>query len=99
MISSPASAELTGELRIMSDMSSPAPRAAMEDLAAGFGAMHPELNIEDGNLPGLAPVKGAMTLNGKQWGVPYTYYQWGIYYREDMFQDLGLVEPVTLDAN
>ena len=23
-----------------------------------------------------------MTIDGKQWGVPYTYYQWGVYYRE-----------------
>ena len=39
-------AKLSGELRIMSDMSNPAPRAAMEGLAAEFGAMHPDLNIE-----------------------------------------------------
>jgi multiple sugar transport system substrate-binding protein len=26
----------------------------------------------------LASTKGAMTIDGKQWGVPYTYYQWGI---------------------
>ncbi|MGI9395304.1 MAG: ABC transporter substrate-binding protein, partial [Boseongicola sp.] len=25
----------------------------------------------------LASTKGAMTIDGKQWGVPYTYYQWG----------------------
>jgi hypothetical protein len=30
----------------------------------------------------LASTKGAMTIDGKQWGVPYTYYQWGVYYRE-----------------
>jgi multiple sugar transport system substrate-binding protein len=23
-----------------------------------------------------------MTIDGKQWGVPYTYYQWGIYYNK-----------------
>ena len=28
----------------------------------------------------LASAKGSMTIDGKQWGVPYTYYQWGIYY-------------------
>ena len=33
----------------------------------------------------LASTKGAMTLDGKQWGVPYSYYQWGVYYREDIF--------------
>ncbi len=45
----------------------------------------------------LASTKGAMTIDGKQWGVPYTYYQWGVYYREDIFADLGLEEPSTWD--
>ena len=43
----------------------------------------------------LASTKGALTIDGKQWGVPYTYYQWGVYYREDIFDELGLSEPVT----
>jgi multiple sugar transport system substrate-binding protein len=43
----------------------------------------------------LASTKGAMTIDGKQWGVPYTYYQWGVYYREDIFEELGLSEPAT----
>jgi multiple sugar transport system substrate-binding protein len=43
----------------------------------------------------LASTKGAMTIDGKQWGVPYTYYQWGVYYREDIFEELGLEEPAT----
>ena len=43
----------------------------------------------------LASTKGAMTIDGKQWGVPYTYYQWGIYYRKDIFEELGLSEPAT----
>ncbi|MCH2165457.1 MAG: ABC transporter substrate-binding protein [Marinovum sp.] len=52
---------------------------------------------EGGELPGLDAVKGAMTMDGKQWGVPYTYYQWGIYYREDIFKELGLSEPATFE--
>ncbi len=51
----------------------------------------------NGDLPGLDAVKGAMTIDGKQWGVPYTYYQWGIYYREDIFNELGLSEPSTFE--
>ena len=139
--------DLSGQLRIISDMSNPAPRAIMEGLAADFGAMHPDLTVElevvdreawksqirnaltanppdvinwyaanrmspfvnaglfedisdmyeGGDLPGLDSVKGAMTLDGKQYGVPYTYYQWGIYYREDIFKELGLTEPTTFD--
>ncbi|SEW02897.1 carbohydrate ABC transporter substrate-binding protein, CUT1 family [Aliiroseovarius sediminilitoris] len=139
--------DLSGTLRIISDMSNPAPRAIMEGLAADFDALHPDLTVElevvdreawksqirnaltanppdvinwyaanrmapyvnaglfedisdmyeNGDLPGLDSVKGAMTLDGKQWGVPYTYYQWGIYYREDIFNELGLSEPTTFD--
>ncbi|MCK0167988.1 ABC transporter substrate-binding protein [Jannaschia sp. S6380] len=136
---------LSGELRIVSDMSNPAPRAVMEGLVADFGEMHPDLDIElevvdreawktqirnalTANPPdvinwyaanrmgpyvqaglfedvsdiwadieGLDAVKGALTLDGKQWGVPYTYYQWGIYYREDIFNELGLEEPETFE--
>ncbi len=43
----------------------------------------------------LASTKPALTLDGKQWGVPYSYYQWGIYYREDIFEELGLSVPTT----
>jgi len=45
----------------------------------------------------LASTKGAMTIDGKQWGVPYTYYQWGIYYRKDIYDELGLSEPTNFD--
>ena len=147
LATSAMAADLSGTLRIISDMSNPAPRAIMEGLAADFDAMHPGLTVElevvdreawksqirnaltanapdvinwyaanrmgpyvkaglfedisdmyaNGDLPGLDSVKGAMTLDGKQWGVPYTYYQWGIYYREDIFNELGLTEPATFD--
>ncbi|MEO1638430.1 MAG: ABC transporter substrate-binding protein [Pseudomonadota bacterium] len=43
----------------------------------------------------LASTRGAMTLDGAQWGVPYTYYQWGVYYRKDIFEQYGLEEPTT----
>ena len=43
----------------------------------------------------LASTKGALTIDGKQYGVPYTYYQWGVYYRQDIFEKFGLTEPVT----
>ncbi len=136
---------LSGDLRIISDMSNPAPRAVMEGLVAGFGEQHPDLNIEleivdreawktqirnaltanppdvvnwyaatrmtpyvdaglfmdisdlweEPAMADLASTKGAMTLNGAQWGVPYTYYQWGVYYRKDIYEELGLEEPAT----
>jgi len=145
----PATAQdggLSGTLKIFSDMSNPAPRAVMEDLAERFDALHPDLEVEltiidreayktqirnflSANPPdvanwyaanrmrpyvaaglfedvsdlwqepeiaeNLASTKGAMTIDGKQWGVPYTYYQWGVYYREDIYNELGLSEPAT----
>lgn len=139
-------APLTGDFVIFSDMSNPAPRAVIEGLAADFGEMHPDLNIEvtvidrdayktqlrnflTANPPDvanwyaanrmmpyvkaglfedvsdlwedpqladqLASTKGALTIDGKQWGVPYTYYQWGVYYRKDLYEQFGLTEPTT----
>ena len=142
----PASAGLSGNLKIFLDTSNPAPRATMEAMIARFGALHPDLDIETTIIDreayktqirnfltadppdvatwyaanrmrpyvsaglfedlsdlweepeiaeNLASTKGAMTIDGKQWGVPYTYYQWGVYYREDIFNELGLEEPAT----
>ena len=147
-LSGPAVAQdLDGTLRIISDMSNPAPREVMEGLAAEFDEMHPDLTVEldivdreawksqirnalsanppdvvnwyaanrmepyvdsglfmditdwwdAGDFEGLESVKGALTMDGKQWGVPYTYYQWGMYYREDIFDELGLEEPETFE--
>lgn len=45
----------------------------------------------------LASTKAAMTIDGKQWGVPYSYYQWGVYYRADIYNELGLTEPKTFE--
>ncbi len=38
-------------------------------------------------------VLATVTVNGKQYGVPYSYYQWGIYYRKDIFAKAG-VQPI-----
>lgn len=43
----------------------------------------------------LASTKSAMTIDGKQWGVPYTYYQWGIYYRKDIFEANDIAVPAN----
>ena len=45
----------------------------------------------------LAAIKATMSRDGKIWGVPYSYYQWGIYYRKDVFDLLGLEEFATWD--
>ncbi len=144
-LAGPASAELTGDLRIFFNDQNPAPRAAMEGMVERFQAMHPDLNIEltlidreanktqirnylTANAPDvngwyagnrmrpyvnaglfedvsdlwdgpmgeeLASTRPALTLDGKQWGVPYSYYQWGIYYRQDIYEELGLTPATT----
>ncbi|QUJ78198.1 extracellular solute-binding protein [Sulfitobacter albidus] len=52
---------------------------------------------ENGLNESLASAKGSMTIDGKVWGVPYTYYQWGIYYRKDIFEEQGIDVPKTWD--
>lgn len=43
----------------------------------------------------LKSAASAMTIDGKKWGVPFTYYQWGIYYRKDIFAKHGIAVPTT----
>lgn len=43
----------------------------------------------------LKSAAASMTINGKQWGVPYTYYQWGIYYRKDIFAKNNIAVPTN----
>lgn len=58
-----------------------------------------DLWASDPNLStSFEAIKPTMTRDGKQWGVPYSYYQWGVYYRKDIFDKLGLEEPATFDA-
>ncbi|KNG92617.1 ABC transporter substrate-binding protein [Pseudaestuariivita atlantica] len=52
---------------------------------------------ENGFNEDLAAIKATMSRDGKIWGVPYSYYQWGIYYRKDIFDLLGLEEFATWD--
>lgn len=41
----------------------------------------------------LASAAASMTIDGKKWGVPYTYYQWGIYYNRDAYKAAGVDLP------
>jgi multiple sugar transport system substrate-binding protein len=57
-----------------------------------------DLWASDENLStSFEAIKPTMTRDGKQWGVPYSYYQWGVYYRKDIFDKLSLSEPTTWD--
>ncbi|MCG8416818.1 MAG: ABC transporter substrate-binding protein [Proteobacteria bacterium] len=52
---------------------------------------------QGGLADSMSSALSAMTINGKQYGVPYTTYQWGIYYRKDLFEQHGLSAPKTWD--
>ena len=41
----------------------------------------------------LGSALASMTIDGKQWGIPYTYYQWGIYYNRDAYKAAGVDLP------
>ena len=48
---------------------------------------------ENGLKESLGSALASMTIDGKQWGVPYTYYQWGIYYNRDAYAAAGVDLP------
>lgn len=45
----------------------------------------------------MASSRAAFTADGKQWGVPWGYYQWGVFYRQDIFDEYDLDVPETWD--
>ncbi|PIE07320.1 MAG: sugar ABC transporter substrate-binding protein [Rhodobacterales bacterium] len=52
---------------------------------------------EHGLADKLGSALPSMTIDGKQWGIPYTYYQWGIYYNKDVYAAAGIDVPATFD--
>ena len=58
---------------------------------------------DNGLYDTMASSVASMTVDGKQYGVPYSYYQWGVYYRTDLFEQAGAEVPETweqfLDAS
>ena len=52
---------------------------------------------EHGLKDSLGSALASMTIDGKQWGVPYTYYQWGIYFNKDAYEQVGAEIPTTWD--
>lgn len=48
---------------------------------------------ENGLKESLGSALASMTIDGKQWGVPYTYYQWGIYFNKDAYAAAGVEVP------
>ena len=53
---------------------------------------------QEGLKDSMSSSLSAMTVNGKQYGVPYAYYQWGVYYRKDLFDQVGATVPTDWDG-
>jgi len=52
---------------------------------------------QEGLYDSMSSSVKAMSVDGAQYGVPYSYYQWGIYYRTDIFAEYDLAVPKTWD--
>ena len=63
------------------------------------GLIEPVTDVWEANglSQAMASTKPGITFNGEQYGLPYTYYQWGVYYRKDIFEQFGIAEPKTWD--
>lgn len=48
---------------------------------------------ENGLNDALGSAAASMTIDGKKWGIPYTYYQWGIYFNRDAYAAAGVDVP------
>ena len=45
----------------------------------------------------MASTRPSITFDGAQYAVPYSYYQWGVYYRPDVYEAAGVSVPSTYD--
>jgi len=52
---------------------------------------------ENGLTEQLASGMASMSIDGAQYGIPYSYYQWGIYYNRDAYAAVGATVPTTWD--
>jgi len=60
---------------------------------AGLFADISDLWVAEGLTEAMASSLPSMTIDGKQWGIPYTFYQWGIYYNRDAYAAAGVAVP------
>lgn len=54
-----------------------------------------DLWAEAGFNDSMASSRPTLTVNGRQYGVPWGYYQWGVFYRRDIFEQFNLDVPET----
>ena len=48
---------------------------------AGLFAPIDDVWADQGLYSLMASSAPGMTMDGKKWGIPYTYYNWGVYYQ------------------
>ena len=84
--------KLSGDLVIFSDMSNPAPRAAMEGMVERFGEMHPDLNIELTVIEREAyktQIRNFLTANAPDVANWYAANRMGPYVSAGLFEDVS----------
>ena len=52
---------------------------------------------QEGLADTMASTMPSITFDGKQYALPYSYYQWGVYYRKDIYDANGISVPKTYD--
>ena len=52
---------------------------------------------QEGLTNTMASTMPSVTFDGKQYALPYSYYQWGVYYRKDIYDANGISVPKTYD--
>jgi multiple sugar transport system substrate-binding protein len=65
---------------------------------AGLFADISDVWANNGLNESLASSVLSSTIDGKQYAIPYTYYQWGIYYNRDAYTAAGLTPPAAGEA-
>jgi multiple sugar transport system substrate-binding protein len=60
---------------------------------AGLFADISDVWANNGLMDSLASSVLSSTIDGKQYAIPYTYYQWGIYYNRDAYKAAGIEAP------
>lgn len=61
-----------------------------EGYIADISSVWQQNNLEGTFSPGAV---GGVSVDGRRYGVPISYYQWGFYYRKSLFDKLGLRPP------
>ncbi len=60
---------------------------------AGLFADISDVWAANGLMESLSASVPSSTIDGKQYAIPYTYYQWGIYYNRDAYKAAGVEAP------